>query len=131
MIPKKVKHLIPELAKKLQISEEELKSVIDTYWGMVRKTLSSIEHNHVFLPELGTFKVKPWALDKKMKANEGIIKKYTECPTSFSLDVINKLSQDNLKIQAMKDRVEIEKEKKKQIRNERFKQNLEGEEQDS
>jgi nucleoid DNA-binding protein len=119
------------LAKKLQVSEEELKSVIDTYWSLIRKTLSSIEHNHVFMPGLGTFKVKPWALDKKMKANEAIIRKYTETPTSFSLDVINKLSQDNLKIQAMKERVESEKAKKTEIKNERRKQNLEGEKQDS
>lgn len=131
MKPQKVKNLIPELAKKFQLSEEEIKSVLDVYWDKVRKTLSSLEYNHINLKGLGSFNVKPWMIDKKIKMNETVIDRYIQNPTSGGLTIINNLSKDNLKLQSALDKVKEDSIRKENIRHERRNQNLEGEEQDS
>lgn len=131
MNPKKVKNIIPELAKKLQLSDEQVKSVLDVYWDKVRKTLSSLEHNNINLKGLGSFNVKPWMIDKKIKMNKCIIDRYIENPTSGGLTIINNLSKDNLKLETAMERVKESNIKKENIRNERRNQNLEGEEQNS
>ena len=131
MKPKKVKDLIPELAKKWQLSEEQVKSVLDVYWDKVRKTLSSLEYNHINLRGLGSFNVKPWMVEKKIKVNEAIIDRYIQNPTSGGLTTINNLSKDNLKLEAALEKAKEDNIRKENIRHERRNQNLEGEEQDS
>ena len=127
MKPKKTKELIPELAKKLQLSEEEIKSVLDLYWRKVRKTLSSLEYTHVNLKGLGTFYMKPWTVDKRIKMNDYAIQRYIDNPTNGSLTILNNLSKDNLKLKIAKEELEKQSIKKKEIKDERRNQNLEGE----
>jgi hypothetical protein len=115
----------------LQLSDEQVKSVLDVYWDKVRKTLSSLEHNNINLKGLGSFNVKPWMIDKKIKMNKCIIDRYIENPTSGGLTIINNLSKDNLKLETAMERVKESNIKKENIRNERRNQNLEGEEQNS
>jgi len=129
--PKKVKDLIPKISKELQLSEEEVKSVIDIYWDKVRKALSSLEYEHVNVPGLGVFGVKPWMVEKKLRINNHLIEKYINTPTVGSLTIINNLSKDNIKLNSTKERLEVLKQKKEKIKHERRNQNLEGEEQDS
>lgn len=131
MKPKKVKDLIPELAKQLQLSEQEVQSVLDVYWDKIRKTLSSLEHNRVNLKGLGTFYIKPWSLDKRLKINDQIISKYVDNPTTGGLTILNDIFKDNIKLQKAKERDTELNLKKEQIRHERRNQSLEGEEQDS
>lgn len=131
MKPKKVKDLIPKISKELQLSEEEVKSVIDIYWDKVRKALSSLEYEHVNVPGLGVFGVKPWMVEKKLRINNHLIEKYINTPTVGSLTIINNLSKDNIKLNSTKERLEVLKQKKEKIKHERRNQNLEGEEQDS
>jgi len=129
--PKKVKDLIPELSQKLQLSELEIKSVLDIYWDNLRKNLSSIENNHVYLKGLGTMYLKPWMVEKKIKMNEHIIDRYIQNPTSGGLTILNSLMKDNLKLNDAKERLTEESIKKENIKYERRNQNLEGEEQNS
>lgn len=131
MKPKKVKDLIPKLSQKLQLSELEIKSVLDVYWDKVRKNLSSLENNHVYLKGLGTFYMRASSVDKQLKMNENIINKYTQNPTAGGLAIINNVLKDNLKLDAAKERLKEESIKKENIKYERRNQNLEGEEQDS
>lgn len=131
MKPKKVKDLIPELSQKLQLSELEIKSVLDVYWDKVRKNLSSLENNHVYLKGLGTFYMRASSVDKQLKMNENIINKYTQNPTAGGLAIINNVLRDNLKLNDAKERLKEESIKKENIKYERRNQNLEGEEQDS
>lgn len=119
------------MSQKLQLSELEVKSVLDAYWSKVRKTLSSLEHNRVNLKGLGTFYIKPWSIDKKLRMNDGIINRYVNNPTTSGLHVMNELMKDNLKIEKVKEREKEYSEKKKEKRHERHTQNLEGEGQDS
>lgn len=128
MKPKKIKDLIPQLSKELQLSEEEIKSVLDVYWDKVRKLLSSLEHNRVNLKGLGTFYIKPWSVDKKLRINDSLIDRYVENPTSSGLTIMNSLLKDNMKLKKVKER-EIENHKKREEKKyERRNQNLEGEE---
>ena len=127
MKPKKVKDLIPELSQKLQLSELEIKSVLDIYWDKLRKNLSSIENNHVYLKGLGTLYLKPWMVEKKIKVNEHIIDRYIQNPTAGGLTILNGLMKDNLKLNDAKERLTEESIKKENIKYERRNQNLEGE----
>ncbi len=131
MKPKKVKDLIPKISKELQLSEEEVKSVLDVYWDKVRKSLSSLEYEYVNVPGLGVFGVKPWMVEKKLRINNHLIEKYINTPTVGSLTIINNLSKDNIKLNSTKEKLEVLKQKKEKIKHERRNQNLEGEEQDS
>lgn len=131
MKPKKVKDLIPKLAEQLQLSEKDIKAVLDVYWDKVRKTLSSLEYEYVDIPGFGVFGLKPWMVDKKLRVNEYLINKYTENPTAGSLTILNNLSKDNIKLNASKKKLEELKIKKQKIRDERYSKNMEGEGQDS
>ena len=127
MRPKKVKNLVPELAKKLQLSEQEVTSVLDVYWDKVRKMLSSLDNNAVYLKGLGTFVLKPWQMDKSIKKNEGIMDHYIQNPTAAGLTILNNLSKDNLKLHTAMNKLKEGNIKKLNIKYERRNQNLEGE----
>lgn len=128
MKPTKLKYHLPQLAKQFQLSEQEIESVLDIYWTSIRKTLSSLEHNKVFLRGLGTFYVKPWSLNKKLIANNNVIDRYVLNPTTGGLTIINSLTKDNLKIQKALDQDNECKIDKQQKRDERNKENLEDQE---
>jgi nucleoid DNA-binding protein len=119
------------LSQKLQLSELEIKSVLDVYWDKIRKNLSSLENNHVYLKGLGTFYMRASSVDKQLKMNENIINKYTQNPTAGGLAIINGVLKDNLKLTDARERLKEESIKKENIKYERRNQNLEGEEQDS
>lgn len=114
------------LAQELQLSEKEVASVLSVYWDKVRKLLSSLDHNRVYLKGLGTFYVKPWAVDKKMEINNRSIEKYTDMPTPRSLMIISQAILDNVKLQNVKEREYELMKIKKRKKDERLNQNLEG-----
>ncbi len=125
MRPKKTKSLIPEVSKKLGIPENEVTSVINVYWGKIRRTLSSLDHNHVYLPGFGTFYVKPWRLDTRLRIIDNMVSNYIQNPTSRSLDIMNELYKDEIKIKGSKERYNLENIKKleiKKLRHERRQQ---------
>jgi len=125
--PQKIKDLIPQLSKELQLSEQEIKSVLDVYWSKVRKTLSSLEHNRLYLKGLGTFYVKPWRLDTKLKINNALIDRYVNNPTTSGLHIMTDLMKDNLKIEKVKERETQYNEQRQEKKHKRRNQNLEGE----
>ena len=114
------------LAQELQLSEKEIASVLSVYWDKIRKLLSSLDHNRVYLKGLGTFYVKPWAIDKKMEMNQKTIEKYTQMPTTRSLMIISQTILDNVKLQNVKEREAELMKIKKRKRDERRNQDLEG-----
>jgi len=125
--PKKTKELIPQIAKELQLSEEQVKSVIDIYWDQVRKTLSSLEYNRLFLRGLGVFYIKPWALEKKLKSNSSRVSDYMDNPSNYGLQKMNDIFKENIKLEAVKARELEENQIKFKKRDERRNQDLEGE----
>lgn len=127
MKPKKVKDLLPQLSKELQLSEKEIKSVLDVYWDKVRKTLSSLDHNRLYLKGLGTFYVKPWRLDTRLKINNALVDRYVNNPTASGLHIMNNLLKDNLKIEKVKEREKEYDEQRQEKKHKRRNQDLEGE----
>lgn len=67
MNPKKAKDLSNATAKALGKSPDLVKDVIDFYWVHVRKTLGSIEHPFIRLPNFGTFSLRYNILKKKIE----------------------------------------------------------------
>lgn len=127
MKPQKVKDLLPQLSKELQLSEKEIKSVLDVYWDKVRKTLSSLDHNRLYLKGLGTFYVKPWRLDTRLKINNALVDRYVNNPTASGLHIMNNLLKDNLKIEKVKEREKEYDEQRQEKKHKRRNQDLEGE----
>lgn len=127
MRPKKLRDLIPSLAKELRLSEKEVESVLDVYWDSLRKTLSSLEYNRIYMKGLGTFYIKPWSIDKKLKINNAVIGKYSENPTVGGLTIMNQLFKDNMKLESAKRREVENNEKKEKKKHDRRNQDLEGE----
>ncbi len=127
MKPQKVKNLIPELSQKLQLSELEIKSVLDVYWDKIRKTLSSLDHNRLYLKGLGTFYVKPWRLDTRLKINNALVDRYVNNPTASGLHIMNNLLKDNLKIEKVKEREKEYDAQRQEKKHKRRNQDLEGE----
>lgn len=103
----------------------------DVYWSKVRKTLSSLDHNRIFLQGFGTFFIKPWGVKKRLQVNANKVSGYMENPSSHGLHVMNEIFKENIKLQAVMDREMLENELRKSKRNERNNKNLEGEGQDS
>lgn len=68
MIPHKVKHIIGPLAEKHGLSQDDTLRIIRGYWGYVREKMSGLEHDRILVPNLGTFYVKPWSLNKKIES---------------------------------------------------------------
>lgn len=127
MRPKKLRDLIPSLAKELRLSEKEVESVLDVYWDSLRKTLSSLEYNRIYMKGLGTFYIKPWSIDKKLKINNAVIGKYSDNPTVGGLTIMNQLFKDNMKLESAKRREVENNEKKEKKKHDRRNQDLEGE----
>ena len=100
---------------------------MDVYWSKVRKTLSSLEHNRLYLKGLGTFYVKPWRLDTKLKINNALIDRYVNNPTTSGLHIMTDLMKDNLKIEKVKERETQYNEQRQEKKHKRRNQNLEGE----
>ncbi len=127
MKPQKVKDLLPQLSKELQLSEKEIKSVLDVYWDKIRKTLSSLDHNRLYLKGLGTFYVKPWRLDTRLKINNALVDRYVSNPTATGLHIMNNLLKDNLKIEKVKEREKEYDAQRQEKKHKRRNQDLEGE----
>jgi nucleoid DNA-binding protein len=85
MKPHRIKDLISPLAHQHGLSQEVAEKIVRSYWSYVREVLSKLEEPRVMLPNLGTFNVKHWSVDKMIKHNnvninylrpQGTIKSY-------------------------------------------------------
>jgi hypothetical protein len=63
---KKSKEFIPDVANKLNLSEELVEDLVNCYWQEIRKSLSGLKHVRIHLTNLGDFTIKHWKLDDKI-----------------------------------------------------------------
>jgi RNA processing factor Prp31 len=56
--PRKAKDLLYNLSKEINLPEELLEDLTEFYWAEVRKVLTSIDHYHVLVSNIGTFHIK-------------------------------------------------------------------------
>lgn len=66
MRAKKSKEFIPDVANKLNLSEELVEDLVNCYWQEIRKSLSGLKHVRIHLTNLGDFTIKHWKLDDKI-----------------------------------------------------------------
>jgi len=64
--PIKRKQLVEKTAAQLGINEELVDEIVVNYWDYVRKQMSQVVHTHIYVPNFGTFFVKPKALTAKI-----------------------------------------------------------------
>lgn len=118
MRPKKAKQLLPEVAEKVDLSEQAVKDIIDFYWQEVRKSLSSLKHSRVHITNLGDFTIKHWKLDDriamiekfkenfKQKGLQEIVTRFRTDETLFDLKAIKKMMEEE---QQRKDFIKLHK----------------------
>jgi hypothetical protein len=116
--PKKAKQLLPEVAEKVDLSEQAVKDIIDFYWQEVRKSLSSLKHSRVHITNLGDFTIKHWKLDDritmiekfkenfKQKGLQEIVTRFRTDETLFDLKAIKKMMEEE---QQRKDFIKLHK----------------------
>lgn len=73
MKPKKYKDFYPDIAKECNAHPELVTNLISFYYDKVRKALSNLESNKIYLPNLGTFSLRKTRLEKSIKRNKDIL----------------------------------------------------------
>lgn len=119
MIPKKHKKILEETQNKLNKQPDLIIDVINFYWENVRKTLTELKYNNVYVPELGTFSIKYWLLNKEIERVKNIMGAY-ENYDSFKEHHLYKIySLDYERLCNMQKMVNKELEKKSTIKQKR------------
>lgn len=113
MNPKKAREFYKLTAQELELNEELVKDILETYWSEVRKTLSEMRYHAVNVHNLGTFRIKDWKLKEAIVNYERILsyndgKSFQKMAMRYSLED---------KIQKLKKAQEfIDKDKEKRIK---------------
>jgi hypothetical protein len=66
MTPTKVKDLVPELAVRIGIPEEDLASMYSFYFKEIKLTAAKLQHCHLILRGLGSLNLQGWKLQDKI-----------------------------------------------------------------
>lgn len=114
MVPKKAKEFKKETADELGLSEAFVNDVIDMYWEMIRKHLSSLSYSAIEVPNLGIFKIKYWKIDE-------FVKEYTQIANGLEgkfnrYNQKKSLEEQIVQLEVIKKELQEEKEKFKQIK---------------
>lgn len=125
MNPKKPKVLLENLYLDLDLDKNLVTDIIDFYWLNVRKSITQVTYPRIGIENLGSFELK-------IKSLENTINKYQNALDKTDTSNFRKYS----KHVAIKNRLEIlekskviileEKERKKQIKSDRYGNNIRG-----
>jgi len=108
--------MIGPLAEQHGLSPEHTYEIIRTYWGYVRENMSSLEHDRILVPNLGTFYVKPWTLDTKIKQVTRYVDMLKPRVTIQSYAILKERERDLEKMLLMQDVLNDIAESKKQFK---------------
>jgi hypothetical protein len=126
LVPKKAKDFKKSTAEETGYSEELVNLIIDFYWEKIRKDMSDLVYPQIAIPNLGTFKIKHWKLDETVENYERII---SRIEGKFRLHAMRMDITDKLeRIAKIKEMIAEDQErlnKKKELRNEYDKSNME------
>lgn len=125
MNPKKPKALLESFYLDLDLDKNLVTDIIDFYWLNVRKSITQVTYPRIGIENLGSFELK-------IKSLQNTIDKYQNSLDKTDTSNFRKYS----KYMAIKNRIEIlensktiileEKERKKQIKNNRYGNNTRG-----
>jgi len=127
MNPKSHKIFKEEVAKEVGVHENVVDDLVSFYYGKVRKALSSLDQDSIFLDGLGTFKIRKTRLEKnikKYKSALGNIVTTTYSGYEKKLSIQSKID----KMENLLDKVNTNIENKKRFKEDRkngFKKDLE------
>ena len=71
--PKKYRDLYPEIAKECNAHIDLVGDLVAYYYNEVRKSLSNLKANKIYLSNLGTFSLRKRRLEKSIKRNKDIL----------------------------------------------------------
>lgn len=108
--------MIGPLAEQHGLSPEHTYEIIRTYWGYVRENMSSLEHDRILVPNLGTFYVKSWTLDTKIKQVTRYVDMLKPRVTIQSYAILKERERDLEKMLLMQDVLNDIAESKKQFK---------------
>lgn len=76
MKPKKYKEILKKVKENNpEWNEELMQEAVNFYYSRVRKALSNLEDTNVFLPKLGTFRIRKQKMDKMISDKERLVEK--------------------------------------------------------
>lgn len=123
MNPKKPKTLLGNLHLELDVDKNLVSDIVDFYWLNVRKSITQISYPRIGIENLGSFELK-------IKSLQNTIDKYQNALNKTDTSNFRKYS----KYMAIKNRLELlensktsileEKERKKQIKTNRYGDNI-------
>jgi nucleoid DNA-binding protein len=120
MIPKKALSFIPEVALKLEQKENFVDALIRFYYDSLKENMTSLEHTHIQIKGLGTFRTRPVQMRETLKKYERIIE--TLDPEKSMRDF--KVSKElNRRMDILKENLEQWEElfeKKREIKKQRY-----------
>ena len=71
--PKKYRDLYPEIAEECNAHIDLVGDLVAYYYNEVRKSLSNLKANKIYLSNLGTFSLRKRRLEKSIKRNKDIL----------------------------------------------------------
>lgn len=113
MKPTRVKDIVSPIAHKHGLTPEQADRAIRAYWSFVREKLGTLDHPRVLVPNLGTFTVKPWSLDKRIKDLGKYIDYLLPQSSTSSYAILKEREKDFEQLQKMQQLLEDEKDNKK------------------
>lgn len=119
MNPLKRKDLTRELSLDLDIEFEKVDLVVRLYYFEIQKMMSSCEHVNIKIPELGTLNALDYRLNKKIEKLEAIKESVDPLKSLRSYTIVNEINKDLHSLTSLKEKVDSEKQRKKEIKQQR------------
>lgn len=119
MNPLKRKDLTRELSLDLDIEFEKVDMVVRLYYFEIQKMMSSCEHVNIKIPELGTLNALDYRLNKKIEKLEAIKESVDPLKSLRSYTIVNEINKDLHSLTSLKEKVDSEKQRKKEIKQQR------------
>jgi hypothetical protein len=113
MKPTRVKDIVSPLAHKHGLTTEQADQIVRAYWSFVREKLGEITHPRVLLPNLGTFTVKPWSLQKRITSVSRYIDYLLPQHSTSSYAILKEREKDYERLQQLQQLLDEELENKK------------------
>jgi hypothetical protein len=117
LVPKKANEFKKETAKDLDLPENLVSDFIDFYWDRVRTNMTQLNYESIYIPNLGTFKVKHWKIDETIENHKATIGRVGGLFSAYKikLDLTDKIE----KLEKIKQVVEKREIKFKKIKDAR------------
>jgi len=120
MKPTRVKDIISPVAHKHGLTAEQADRAVRAYWSFVREKLGKMDHPRVMVPNLGTFTVKPWSLDKRINNLGRYIQYLLPQNSTSSYAILKDKERDFQTLQKMQELLEEEKDNKKAFKESKY-----------